>query len=103
MQKLKFASTLVEMFGDPVIEENNFKDENYNEVEFCERMLREILLDHKVALIRNLKGGDMFGEQAALRDNKIRTASVRCTEDTHLSYLKMEDFMHIYNIIMKGK
>ena len=38
-----------------------------------------------------------------MRDTKIRTASVRCTEDTHLSYLMIEDFMHIYNNIMKGK
>ncbi len=54
-------------------------------------MLDEILHDLNTRVIAQLKDGDQFGEQAILRDS-IRTASVRCMEDTHLGYITKKDF-----------
>ena len=44
----------------------------------------------------------MFGEQAVLRDGN-RTASVRCTEDTHLAYLSKNEFLKLHKSIMKSR
>ena len=75
-------------------------DKNLAEMERTEKMLDEILHDLKVRHLRSLRDGDQFGEQALLRDN-IRSASVRCTQDTHLAYISSEDFQKIYDNIMK--
>ena len=77
-------------------------DPNLNEFERAESMLDEILHDQKVKHVRQLKTGDMFGEQAIIRDC-VRTASVRCTEDTHLAYITRDDFQKVYRNIAKAK
>ena len=58
-------------------------------------MLQEILYEAHANVKAILKEGDMFGEQAALRDG-VRSASVRATEDCHLAYLSKDDFDHLY-------
>ena len=65
-------------------------------------MLDEILLDMKVRVVSHLKTGQMFGEQALMRDG-YRTASVRCREDTHLAYLSRVEFYKIHKSIMKSR
>ena len=75
-------------------------DMNISEMDRIEKMLDEILHDLKVRHLRCLRDGDQFGEQALLREH-IRTASVRCTEDTHLAYISDRDFKKIYENIMK--
>ena len=54
-------------------------------------MLNEILVDMNVRVVSELNDGDQIGEKALLKDG-MRTASVRCTEDTHLAYIKKSDF-----------
>ena len=58
-------------------------------------MLEEILHDMQVRVLKKLGTGDDFGEQALLRDGN-RTASVRCTQDTHLAYISKFDFMKLH-------
>lgn len=65
-------------------------------------MLDEILYEMKVRVIRSLKTGDMFGEQALLRDGN-RTATVRCLEDTHLAYISKYDFLKLHKSVMKSR
>ena len=67
-----------------------------------EKMLEEILYEANSKEKRLLMDGDMFGEQAALRDG-YRSASVRTTEDCHLAYLEKEHFDHLYNVHLKAK
>lgn len=90
------------MYGDPLLAEMYASDESLTELEKCECMLDEILHDLNVRKVNELKDGDMFGEQAILREN-VRTASIRCMEDTHLAYITKSDFQKMYNSIMKAK
>ena len=90
------------MYGDPLLAEMYASDESLTELEKCECMLDEILHDQNIRKVNELKDGDMFGEQAILREN-VRTASIRCMEDTHLAYITKSDFQKMYNSIMKAK
>lgn len=90
------------MYGDPLLAEMYALDESLTDLEKCECMLDEILHDLNIRKVNELKDGDMFGEQAILRDN-VRTASIRCMEDTHLAYITKSDFQKMYNSIMKAK
>jgi len=90
------------MYGDPLLAEMYASDESLTELEKCECMLDEILHDLNIRKVNELKDGDMFGEQAILREN-VRTASIRCMEDTHLAYITKSDFQKMYNSIMKAK
>ena len=98
--KLKIAKTLVKKFGDKILSDLYKRDSKLTEMRTCEKMLEEILHDMKVRFLRSLKEGDQFGEQAAIREN-VRTASVRCTEDTHLAYISKNAFDRLYTNIMK--
>lgn len=77
-------------------------DANLDKTQICEKMLDEILLEQNIKCVGTLKDFDQFGEQAILRDN-IRKASVRCMEDTHLSFITQKDFKRIYENIKKAR
>ena len=100
--KLKIANTLIEMYGDPIMSDLLMHDPTKTQPQRCENMLDEMLHDMHSRVVCHLKELDWFGEQASLRESK-RTASVRATEDTHLAYIEKEDFLRIYNSIMKAK
>ena len=100
--KIKLAKTLINMYGDKTLIQFYRDDPNLSVVERCEKMLDEILLEMKTRVIGELKSGDMFGEQALLRDGN-RTASIRCREDTHLAYLTKAEFMKLHKSIMKSR
>ena len=100
--KIKVAETLAKMYGDPVLNKMYLSDDSLSEEEQYEAILDEILFQNKVRHIATIKDGAQFGEQAILRDS-IRTASVRCMEDTHLCYITKADFERMYNNIMKAK
>ena len=100
--KLKIANTLIEMYGDPIIKELHMHEPTKTQVQRCDAMFDEILHDMHSRVVCHLTASDWFGEQASLRDT-TRTASIRCTEDTHLAYIEKEDFLRIYNSIMKAK
>ena len=100
--KVKMARILIRLFGDEILRNLYFKESGLSEIEACERMLDEILFDLHVAVVTTLKDGDMFGEQALLKDC-VRTASVRCTQNTHLCYVTKDDFGRIYEAIKKAK
>ena len=97
---LDAAKTLIKVYGDEILTELYAENQSLSEIERSEKMLDEILHDMKVHHLRCLRDGDMFGEQAPLREG-TRTASVRCTEDTHLAYISSADFHKIYTNIMK--
>ena len=84
--RLKIARTLIKLYGDKILFEMYSDDETLSDIQRVDNMLDEILYDMKARHLRCLTDGDMFGEQSALRDGH-RTASVRCTEDTHLAYI----------------
>ena len=100
--KLKIAKTLINLYGDKILREMYSDDVDLSQVERYEKMLDEILLQIKVRTVNQLKKGVMFGEQAVLRDGN-RTASVRCTEDTHLAYLTKHEFLKLHKSIMKSR
>ena len=100
--KIKLAKTLISMYGDKTLIQFYRDDPNLSVVERCEKMLDEILLEMKTRVIGELKSGDMFGEQALLRDGN-RTASIRCREDTHLAYLTKAEFMRLHKSVMKSR
>lgn len=100
--KLKVAKSLIRMFGDKILIELYFHESGLREIEACEKMLDEILFELHVAIVASLKDGDQFGEQAVIKDC-IRTASVRCMEDTHLCYISKKDFDRLYESIKKAK
>ena len=97
---LAAAKTLIKVYGDEILAELYAENQSLSELELSEKLLDEILHDMKVHQLRSLGAGDMFGEQAPLREG-TRTASVRCTEDTHLAYVGRDDFLKIYTNIMK--
>ena len=96
------AKTLIQMYCDQMIIQIYKEDNDLSNFEKCEKLLDEILFDLKVHHVTILREGDMFGEQAILRDN-IRTASVRCIHDCHFAYFTQEDFQKVYNNIMQAK
>jgi hypothetical protein len=100
--KTRMAKTLVEMFGEPHLKAIYDEDESLTQSEKYEKMLEEILHDEHIRTVAELHDGDMFGEQAILREH-VRTASVRCIEDTHLAYITKHDFQKMYNNILKAK
>lgn len=100
--KLKIAKTLIDMFGDKILVEMYREVEHLTMIDRCEKMLDEILLDMKQRVVAELKSGQMFGEQALLRDG-VRTTSVRCKQDTHLAYLTKAEFLKLHKTIMKSK
>ena len=100
--KIKVAKTLINMYGDKILIQMYKDDPDLSQVERCEKMLDEILLEMKMRVVGQLKSGEMFGEQALLRDGN-RTASIRCSEDTHLAYLTKPEFMKLHKSIMKSR
>lgn len=100
--KLKMAETLVLMFGDEILMNYYQEKTTMPKLVKIEKMLEEILYEANSKEKRLLTDGDMFGEQAALRDG-YRSASVRTIEDCHLAYLEKEDFDHLYKVHMKAK
>ena len=79
------------MYGDQELAYIYMHDSRMEKTQVCEKMLDEILHDLHTRVVAQLKDGDQFGEQAILRDC-IRTASVRCMEDTHLGFITKKDF-----------
>lgn len=101
--KIKTARTLARMYGDPILNELYKQNQEMTELQRLELMMEEILLEQRSRVVKELTDGDQFGEQSIIRDFGIRTASIRCTEDTHLAYLEKSDFEKIYYNIMKTK
>ena len=85
--KIKMAESLVLMFGDEILINYYQERKMMPKLVKIERMLEEILYEAQSTVKGYLYDGDMFGEQAALRDG-YRSASVRTTEDCHLAYLE---------------
>ena len=102
--KARIARTLCQLFGEPILYDfyKNDPKTNKSEVAVSEKMIDEIQFNMKSSIHKHLKDGDMFGEQAFLRES-TRTASVRCTEDTHLTYLTRDEFFRVYNQIVKNR
>ena len=69
--KARMARTLVNLFGDPILYEFYKSDAKFkfSDVALSEKMIDEIMFDTKVNVKRHLKDGDMFGEQAFLRES----------------------------------
>ena len=91
---IKMAEVIITMYGDKILL-GYYSKKKMSKLQKSEKMLQEILYEAHANVKAILKEGDMFGEQAALRDG-VRSASVRATEDCHLAYLSKEDFDHLY-------
>ena len=100
--KLEIATTLAEMYGDPILNELIKRDQAYSRTGKIEKMIDEVLYLQSARVIRELNQGDMFGEQALIRSGQ-RTASVRCKDICYMAYLDKEDFDRLYNNIIKGR
>ena len=98
---IKMAEVIITMYGDKILL-GYYTKKKMSKLQKSEKMLQEILYESHANVKAILKDGDMFGEQAALRDG-VRSASVRATEDCHLAYLSKDDFDHLYQMHWKGK
>ena len=60
--KLEIATTLAEMYGDPILNKQIKQNSNYSRTGKIEQMINEILYLSGARQIRTLTEGDMFGE-----------------------------------------
>ena len=60
--KLEIATTLAEMYGDPILNQQIKKDSRYSKTGKIEQMINEILYLSNARQIKTLAEGDMFGE-----------------------------------------
>ena len=60
--KIKFAKSLIDLYGDKLYYQIYKKDESLSPLIRCEKMLDEIIHDYKMRPIGELCDGNMFGE-----------------------------------------
>lgn len=49
-----------------------------------------------------MRAGDSFGEYALIT-NKPRSATVKCTENTHFAVLEKQDYQKVYGRLQEDK